>query len=115
MPWENSPEKRRQDARNYGSAEYKRNRAAVLKRAGGQCQCTGECGQHTGPCGRRDRRLQTDHVIPVSEGGGPHVANLRAVCSGPGSCHAAITATQGGGYRARNRRADPEPRRSTQW
>jgi hypothetical protein len=115
VPWSKTPEDRRRDARNYGTAEYKRNRAVVLRQAGGRCQCPGDCGGHTGACGRRDRPLQTDHIIPVSAGGGPHVGNLRAVCSGPGSCHAAITAQQGGGYRARNRRADPAPRRSTQW
>jgi 5-methylcytosine-specific restriction endonuclease McrA len=115
MPWDNSPEKRRRDAKVYGDPIYRRNRAFVLRQAGGRCQCTGECGRHEGDCGRRDRPLQTDHIIPVSEGGGPGAGNLRAVCSGKDSCHAAITAQQGGGYRAHNRRADPEPRRSTQW
>jgi 5-methylcytosine-specific restriction endonuclease McrA len=117
MPWtRKTPEERRQDARNYGTAEYKRNRAVVLRRAGGRCECTGECGKHTGDCARRDRPLQTDHIIPASQGGGPQVENLRALCGGPGSCHAAITAQQGKGFRSGgNRCSDPAPRQSTLW
>lgn len=115
MPWSKTPESRRRDAQTYGTPEYKRNRAVVLRRAGGRCECTGACGKHTGVCGRRDRPLQTDHIIPASEGGGPEVRNLRAICGGPGSCHAAITAQQGGGYRRRSRRTDPEFTPRTLW
>ena len=113
MPWDNSPEKRRRDAKTYQDPVYKRNRQVALRRAGGRCQCQGQCGQHTGPCGRRDRPLQTDHINPATAGIDHSLANLQVLCSGPNSCHAAKTAREGGGYRRPAR--DPQPRRRTTW
>lgn len=98
MPWSNTPEKRQRDAETY-NAEYRQNRQIALGRAGGSCD----------KCGRRGR-LQTDHIIPVSQGGGHELANLQALCCGPGSCHAAKTAAEGG-----RRPRDPEPTPRTAW
>lgn len=107
MTWKKTPEDRRNDAKNYGP-EYKRNRAVVLRQAGGRCA----------ECGRRDRRIQVDHITPVSQGGGHAVENLRALCSGPGSCHARKTAQEGGGYRKNGGTrapADPQCTPRTAW
>lgn len=114
MAWRKTAADRQRDAEVYGDPVYRRNRQAALRRAGGRCECQGQCGSHAGPCGRRDRRLETDHVVPVTAGGTHAVANLQVLCAGPGSCHAAKTAAEGGGYRRPVRR-DPEPRRRTQW
>ena len=106
MPWSNTPEKRRQDQEVYGSREYQANRKVVLARAAGRCEL----------CGTSLRRLQVDHVIPVSRGGGHDLGNLRALCSGPGSCHASKTAVEGGGFRRRKRPpSDPDPQPRTAW
>lgn len=106
MPWDNSPEKRRRDQAIYGDPEYKANRAVVLRRAGGRCE----------RCGRRDRRLQVDHVTAIATGGADHsLGNLQALCSGPGSCHASKTARDANAAR-HGSSADPDfvtPR--TQW
>lgn len=59
-------------ARGY-DREYQRNRAYVLLAARGRCHyvipgvCTG-------------RATETDHVVPLSEGGSSAVSNLRATC-----------------------------------
>ena len=114
MPgWRKTAQDRRRDAETYKDPEYLRNRAAALRRAGGRCECQGQCGSHQGACGRRDRPLQTDHVTPVTRGGTHALANLQVWCSGPGSCHAAKTAREGGGYR--KPAGDPQPRRGTAW
>jgi len=107
VPWEKTPESRRHDAETYGSPEYKRNREAAKRRAGGRCE---EC-QH------RHARLQCDHRIPVTQGGNHGLANLQILCVGDGSCqcHEKKTAQEGGGFRSRSRRADPEPRPRTTW
>jgi 5-methylcytosine-specific restriction endonuclease McrA len=109
MPWQKTPEDRRRDQAIYGSPEYKRNREAAKRRAGGRCEV----------CQHPHTRLQADHIIPVSQGGGHSLANLRMSCTGPGTCqcHDKKTATEGGGYRnpGRSRHADPQPRRSTLW
>jgi 5-methylcytosine-specific restriction endonuclease McrA len=109
MPWEKTAADRKRDAETYGSPEYKRNRAAAVRRAGGRCE---QCG-HRHP-------TQCDHVIPVTRGGGHGLANLRMLCAGEGTCkcHEAKTAQEGGGYRAsRGRQAprDPQPRPRTKW
>lgn len=105
MTWEKSAADRRRDAKVYGP-EYRRNRAVVLRQAGGRCS---ECGH--------PHRLQTDHVIPVTQGGTHAVANLRALCAGDGSCrcHERKTAGEGGGYRANAAAKDPEPAPRTKW
>lgn len=104
MPWANDPESRRRSDATYSDPEYKRNRRIVLTRANGRCS----------RCGRR-RTLQVDHVIPVSQGGSHAVANLQVLCSGPGSCHAKKTATEGGGWRGSRTVNDPQPVQRTQW
>jgi 5-methylcytosine-specific restriction endonuclease McrA len=103
MTWKKTDADRRRDAAVYGNRDYQRNRKAVLRRANGRCE----------QCGSR-RALQVDHVIPISQGGTHNVNNLQVLCSGPGSCHAKKTATEGKGFRA-SRRADPDPRPSTDW
>lgn len=107
MPWSADPEKRRADARNYGTPEYRRAREAARRRAGGCCE----------QCGHRHARLQCDHRIPVSQGGGHSLANLRMLCAGPGSCrcHEKKTAQEGGGYRSSGRAADPDCTPRTLW
>jgi 5-methylcytosine-specific restriction endonuclease McrA len=107
MPWDNDPEKRQRDARNYGP-EYKRNRAVAWRRAGGRCEHL-EGGRR---CGSRDR-CQVDHIIPVSQGGTHHLDNLRVLCA---THHQAKTAQEGRGYRGgRKPKADPVLQVRTQW
>jgi hypothetical protein len=106
MPWQNDPEARRRSAEVYSDPEYLANRKAARKRAGGRCE----------QCGHRHGRLQCDHGVPVSQGGGHALTNLKMLCAGPGSCHCheQKTAQEGGGYRAR-KTGDPEPKPRTQW
>ena len=82
--WRNAREDRQASDRTYKDPEYQRNRAYAVRRAAGACE----------KCGRRDRRLQCDHIIPRAQGGSNDEANLQMLCSGPGSCHAAKTAHQ---------------------
>ena len=113
MPWDNSRDARQRSDKTYKDPEYRRNRAYVMRRAGGRCECEGGCGRHAGPCGRRDRRLQCDHIIPRAQGGGHDIGNLQALCSGPGSCHASKTGRMSkGGSRAP---ADPPFQPRTAW
>lgn len=107
MPWSSDPAKRRQDAKNYGSPEYQRNREAAKRRAAGRCE----------QCQHRHARLQCDHKIPITQGGNHSLANLQILCVGDGSCqcHERKTAQEGGGFRSRSRAADPEPRQPTRW
>jgi 5-methylcytosine-specific restriction endonuclease McrA len=103
MPWDTSPEKRKRDKETYGDPEYQRNRKLALKRANGRCE----------RCGRRAARLQVDHRIPRSQGGGHGLGNLQVLCSGPQSCHAKKSAAEGG---LKGRPGDdPYPRTGTQW
>ena len=102
MPWRNDPEKRRRDAKVYQDPEFVRNRAIVRRRAGGRCE----------QCGRTGRRLQVDHVVPVAVRVDHSLANLQALCSGPGSCHAAKTARDS---HARRSAARPSPTPRTIW
>lgn len=105
MTWRKTPDDRRRDAQVYG-AEYRRNRAATLKRAGWRCEIRTE-GICTG------RATTCDHIIPVSQGGGHELGNLRAACA---PCHRRKTAGEGGGYRKRRGpAADPQPRPYTLW
>lgn len=108
MPWDKTREDRQRDARTYGSPEYRRNRAAALKRAAGRCE-NAEGGQR---CGSRDR-VQVDHVTPVSQGGTHHLGNLRVLCR---RCHQRKTAQEGGGYRRKGPKAgDPALQQRTSW
>jgi 5-methylcytosine-specific restriction enzyme A len=104
MPWENDPEKRRRDTANYDSAEYKRNRPIAMRRDRWRCQI-----QAPGIC--IGAASQCDHIIPVTQGGGHKLDNLRAAC---GPCHARKTAGEGGGYRNKPP-DDPQPRPRTAW
>lgn len=105
MPWDTSPEKRRKDAATYGSAEYRTSRKQAIARANGCCE----------KCQSRDR-VQVDHIVPVSQGGGHSLSNLRVLCL---SCHQRVTAQQGGGYRKPGPRGaghpDPPATPTTQW
>jgi len=108
MPWaDKTPEDQRRDTEVYRDPEYKRNREAVKRRAGGRCE----------ECCHRHGRLQCDHIIPVSRGGTHDLANLRMVCAGPGSCrcHEKKTAGEGGGYRSTRRVVDPPCTPRTSW
>jgi HNH endonuclease len=107
MTWEKSREARQQDARTYGSAEYRRNREITRRRAGGRCE----------QCGHPHPRLECDHIVNVAGSEPNHdPSNLQMLCKGPGSCqcHEKKTAQEGGGYRSRGPR-DPQPRPGTQW
>jgi hypothetical protein len=113
MPWDNSPEKRKADAKNYG-AEYRRSRSAARRRSGGRCEQIGENGR---PCGSTDR-VQCDHNTPVSQGGTHHLDNLVMRCF---RHHAEKTAQEGKGYRKgggwgrRKRESDPVLATRTRW
>jgi 5-methylcytosine-specific restriction enzyme A len=83
--WDNSPEKRRRDAQVYG-AEWRAKRLAALKRANFRCEirlpgCQGSASE-------------VDHIDQARND--PNHDRLRAACK---SCHAKVTAQQGGGYR----------------
>jgi 5-methylcytosine-specific restriction endonuclease McrA len=104
MPWSNDPEARRRSAETYNDPEYVRNKAAVRRRSGGRCELQVE-GRR---CGSRDR-VQCDHILPRSQGGGHDLANLRDLCL---PHHRAKTAHEGSGYR---RPGDPAPQPRTAW
>ena len=102
MAWRKTPADRQRENAVYQDPVYQANRKVCLTRAAGRCQ----------NCGKRTTRLQADHIVPVSQGGTHDLANLQALCAGPGSCHARKTAAEGQGFR---RRPDPEPRPRTAW
>lgn len=104
MPWNNTPEKRRRDALVYADPVYLKNRRYALRRANGACE----------KCGTRSRPLQADHIVPVTQGGTHDPENLQVLCSGPGSCHAAKSASEGGDH-GRGKAQDPAPRQGTRW
>lgn len=111
MPWDNTPEKRKRDAENYGP-EYRANRKLAMRRAGGACEVI-EDGRR---CGSKDR-VQVDHIIPLSQHGTHHLDNLRAICR---RHHQQKSAQEGKGYRASGRRArkresDPVLTTRTKW
>jgi 5-methylcytosine-specific restriction enzyme A len=107
VPWQDSngdPAKRRQDGQRYRDPEYLANRALVLRRAGGRCE----------QCGKATRRLQVDHIMPLSVRVDHSLGNLQALCSGPGSCHARKSSAEGrAAQRGKPKRPAPTPR--TQW
>lgn len=111
MPWDNTPEKRAQDAKTYRDPEYLANRKLAMKRSGGTCEQLVN-GRR---CGSRDR-VQCDHDTPVSQGGTHHLENLVIRCA---RHHRQKTAQEGGGYRKAGRRRaaeeDPVLTTRTKW
>ena len=105
MTWHKTPEDRQRDAATYGTAEYRRNREAARRRAGGTCE----------GCSHRHPRLEFDAAIPVRQGGDHSQGNGRMLCKGPGTCqcHDRKTAREGGGYR--RAASDPAPAVRTKW
>ncbi len=99
--WDNSAEARRKSAATYRDKTYRANRLVILRRANGRCE---ECGKRA--------RLEVDHIVPVSAGGGHDLANLQALCRAD---HARKTGEQHG-WRSRGQApADPSPTPKTQW
>jgi len=114
MPWSNDRESRRRSDATYSTPEYRRARDAARRRADGRCE----------GCDHRHARLQCDHIIPRSQGGGHASENLRMLCAGEGSCkcHEHKTAQEGGGFRSNpgsrgggTPARDPEHTPRTQW
>jgi 5-methylcytosine-specific restriction enzyme A len=102
MPWPSDRESQRRSSTTYGAA-WRRARDQCLHRAGWQCQIRLD--------GCQGAASQADHIIPVSQGGKHEQGNLRAACR---SCHAKVTAQQGGGYR-RGQTRDPACQPRTTW
>ena len=64
----------------YGTKEWKRERARVLKRDKVCVRC-GEDGTLIDPATGRVNELQVDHIVPLSVGGAPFdLRNLRVLC-----------------------------------
>jgi 5-methylcytosine-specific restriction endonuclease McrA len=107
VTWRKTAADRQRDAETYGSPEYRRNRDAARRRAGGRCE----------GCDHRHLKLECDHIIPKTQHGGNALANLRMLCTGAGSCrcHDAKTAGEGGGWRKPKHARDPQPAPRTQW
>lgn len=111
MPWDGkTPAERAAEQAFYSDPVYKANRAKARRRAAGRCE----------DCNHRHGRLQCDHVIPRSQGGGHEPENLRMLCAGDGTCkcHERKTAGEGGGWRRNSpTRAprDPKPTPRTKW
>lgn len=85
-PWRKGSSSRKQTL----PTNWPKIRATVLQRDGHRCQCPGcpNCHQH--PCTRT--ATSVDHINH------PHdhtTTNLRALCWGPGSCHAHRSSHQG--------------------
>lgn len=108
MAWANDPESRRRSDATYRDPVYLRNKATVRRRSGGRCEWV-EDGRR---CGSRDR-VQCDHRIPRSQGGGHEVGNLWDLCR---THHNRKTSAEGNA--ARNRRTgttDPDCTPRTRW
>jgi 5-methylcytosine-specific restriction protein A len=103
VTWVKTRADRERDKAAYGSPAYRRNRPLAMARDRWRCQLRLD--------GCAGAAAQCDHVVPVADGGGDDLANLRAVCV---PCHRRHTARQGGGFRA-GQGADPEPRPRTNW
>jgi 5-methylcytosine-specific restriction endonuclease McrA len=101
MPWRNDDAARKHTSTTYGP-EYRRNAEVCKRRANGRCE----------RCGQRASRLEADHIVPVSQGGGHGLTNLQALCP---ACHRAKTAREGSAGRKAAGSGDPQPRPSTQW
>lgn len=100
MTWKNDRAAREHTASTYG-ADWRRQRQKALARAGHRCE---QCSSA--------RDIQVDHVVPVSHGGSHQLTNLQVLCGG---CHRKKTATEGGGWRNRGRRREPDAQPRTLW
>lgn len=107
MAWRNSPKDRQRSSETYGDPVYIRNRDEARRRARGFCE----------HCNHRHPRLQCDHVIPRSQGGGHQLENLEMLCVGTGSCrcHERKTAAEGNAAKKDWQPPDPLPRPVTRW
>lgn len=102
MPWANDREARRRSDAAYQDPEYKANRPIAMKRDRYRCQIRSEgCLGGASMC---------DHIVNRASGGTHALSNLQAACK---PCHAAKTATEGGGARKGDR--DPAPQPRTTW
>ena len=74
-------------------------RTAVLRRCGSRCA---RCGIAAG----NGVRLEMDHIVPRSLGGGDEAENLQPLCAGPNSrrCHRRKTEAEAKAARRRKRR-----------
>ena len=106
MPgWQKTPADRQRDNTVYGSAEYRRGRAAARRRANGRCE----------GCGHRHTRLECDHINHTGSAAPDHsLANLQMLCRGPGTCHCHDKKSATEGNQAR-RAPDPAVEQRTQW
>jgi 5-methylcytosine-specific restriction endonuclease McrA len=102
--WKKTPAERKAQEAYYTDPVYKRNRAVVVRRAGGRCE---DCGHL--------HKTQCDHIIPRAQGGTHALENLMMRCAGEGTCkcHEAKTAREGN--RASKGNSDPDPRPWTDW
>ena len=100
MTWKKTAEDRTRDAQRYG-ADWRRARLECLRAARWKCEIRMD--------GCQGAASEVDHVDGA--GNDPGHKHLRAACK---SCHAKVTARQGGGYR-RGRAADPPHVSRTQW
>lgn len=96
MPWRGYP-----SSPEYGKPEWKRARAACLKRARWRCEIKLE--------GCQGAASEADHTYGLAND--PYHQHLRAACT---SCHAKVTAQQGHDAR-RGARRDPEPSSRIIW
>lgn len=101
VPWIKTPQSRKQDAQRYG-ADWRKARAAALRRAGGRCEAKLE--------GCTGRATEVDHLAGAAND--PTHTHLRAICT---PCHRKVTAQQGGGWRAKGSGNDPAPTPRTRW
>ena len=104
MPWKNDRAARDRSNATYG-ADWRKARLKCLQR------CQWRCEIRLAGC--QGAASQVDHITPVSQGGTHDQSNLRGACK---SCHAKVTAQQGGGFRSgRRTAADPKPTPRTDW
>lgn len=99
MTWTNDRAARQHSNATYG-ADWRKTRAAVLKRDQWRCQARLQ--------GCAGAAAEVDHIRPIADGGTHDPANLRAICR---PCHRHKTATEG----RRTQNLDPAPRPSTTW
>lgn len=100
MPWSTDPAKRQRDRETYEDPEWRKTRAAALRRAGRRCEKCGATG-----------RVEVDHIVPRSQGGSHGPDNAQVLCL---PCHRVKSAAEGQDGR-RRRAPRPAPRPRTQW